>query len=107
MRIIINESQLSTVLTQMSQGVKNADGNLKHNPRAMQIDTAVDSLEKLLLTNGSRMINIMNGKEYVTYELYSLANTIGKRYCICKLIKDGEPYGTLYVRPLVMFKPKN
>ena len=113
MRIIITEDQMSTLLTEMANDPKvsnrrqNADGNADHNPKQKQIDAAIDSLEKLLDTQGTVMINTKNGKEYLTYEIYSLANTIGKRYCICRLLRDGEPYGTLYTRPLTMFKPKN
>lgn len=114
MRIIITEDQMSTLLTQMAndqeipnQVRKNADGNYAHNPTKQKVDAAVESLKKLLSSQGKTMVNIQNGKEYLTYEIYSLANTIGKRYCICRLIKDGEPYGTLFTKPLSLFKPKN
>lgn len=105
---------MSTLLTQMAndatipnQVSRTADGNADRNPLKRKVDAAIESLEKLLSSQGKTMINIQNGKEYLTYEIYSLANTIGKRYCICKLLKDGKPYGTLYTRPLNLFKPKN
>ena len=46
-------------------------------------------------------------KEYLTYELLSLANAIGKRYCLCQLLKDGEQYGTISTKPMELFKLKN
>ena len=107
MRIILREDQMPVLMQQMSQKAQRADGAADANPQKKKIDAAVDSLKKLLDVEGKVMINIENGKEYLTYEIYSLANTIGKRYCICRLIKDGKAYGTLYTRPLTMFKHKN
>ena len=52
------------------------------------------------------MLNVENGKEYLTYEIYSLANAIGKRYCLCQLLKDGEQYGAIATKPMALFKPK-
>ena len=53
------------------------------------------------------MINIRNGRDYLVYELLSLANAIGKRYCLCQLLKDGKPYGSVYTKPMHLFKMKN
>ena len=53
------------------------------------------------------MTNIKNGKTYCVYEITSIANVIGKRFCIIQLMKDGELYGPISVKPLSLFKEKN
>ena len=77
------------------------------NPYTKKIKQGKESLEKLLFRDGTVMINIENGKEYLTYELFSLADVIGKRYVICQLIKDGEQYGQISTKPMELFKLKN
>ena len=41
------------------------------------------------------------------YEIVSIANVIGKRFGVIQLMKDGELYGPLSVKPLSLFKVKN
>lgn len=101
MKILINEQKFSCLLTNM---INEQDTT---NPYRQKIERDKESLEKLLQVNGIVMINIQNSKEYVVYELQSLNNVLGKRYCICRLIKDGEQYGQISTKPLSMFKSKN
>jgi hypothetical protein len=52
------------------------------------------------------MTNIENGKDYIVYEIVSLENLIGKKFCNCRLLKDGNPFGPIYTKPLALFKMK-
>ena len=106
-RIFLNENKLVNLLTEMMFEYGINDGNADNNPYAKKINAAKDSLERLLSTDGTLMINIENGKEYLTYELFSLADAIGKRYCLCQLLKDGEQYGSISTNPMELFKLKN
>lgn len=106
-KIFLSENKLVNLLTEMMFEYGIYDGNADNNPYAKKINAAKDSLEKLLSTDGTLMINIENGKEYLTYELFSLADAIGKRYCLCQLLKDGEQYGSVSTKPMELFKLKN
>lgn len=106
-KIFLNENKLVSLLTEMMVEFNNYDGNASHNPYYKRVKSAKDSLEHLLTREGVLMINIENGKEYLTYELTSLVNAIGKRYVLCQLIKDGEQYGIISTKPMELFKLKN
>lgn len=106
-KIFLNENKLVNLLTEMMFEYNSYDGNADNNPYAKKIKAAKDLLESLLSTDGTIMINIENGKEYLTYELFSLADVIGKRYCLCQLLKDGEQYGSISTKPMDLFKLKN
>lgn len=106
MKIFINEDKFSLLLTEIINEYNVNDGNATANPYKQKVQSAKETLEKLLKINGKLMTNIDNGKDYLTYELYSLANAIGKRYCLCQLLKDGEQYGVISTKPLALFKPK-
>ena len=71
------------------------------------IDGDLESLKNLIKRDGVLMTNIKNGKTYCVYEITSIANVIGKRFCIIQLMKDGELYGPISVKPLSLFKEKN
>lgn len=101
MKIILGENNFPTLLTAMLN--ENNDNNVILN----KIDITLESLKKLLQRSGVIMFDILNGKEYIVYELTNLEVMLGKKYCICRLIKDGEPYGQLMVKPMVQFKMKN
>lgn len=101
MKIFLNEQKFSCFLTNMINEQNTT------NPYSQKIEKDKESLEKLLNNNGIVMNNIQNGKDYVVYELQSLNNVLGKRYCICRLIKDGEQYGQISTKPLSMFRFKN
>lgn len=105
-KIILTEDKLKTLVTSIILEYNIYDGNAFHNPYAKKIKSAKESLEKLLKYDGKIMVNIDNGKEYLTYEIVSLANAIGKRYCLCQLLKDGEQYGAISTKPLELFKDK-
>ena len=105
-KIILSENKFVGLLTEMMFEYNSYDGNADNNPYAKKIKMAKDSLEKLLSTSGQVMINIENGKEYLTYELFSLADAIGKRYCLCQLLKDNEQYGSISTKPMELFKVK-
>ncbi|MBR6516119.1 MAG: hypothetical protein IKT40_04615 [Bacilli bacterium] len=105
MKILLNEEKFSALLNEfINEYSVNTEPNSSYTKK---IETDKNSLEKLLKIDGSVMTNIKNGKDYIVYELYSLANVLGKRYCICQLLKDGEQYGQVATKPLSMFKPKN
>lgn len=106
-KILLSENKLVNLLTEMMFEYDINDGNADNNPYARKINAAKDSLENLLSIDGTVMINIENGKEYLTYELLSLADVIGKRYCLCQLLKDGEQYGSVSTKPMELFKLKN
>lgn len=101
MKIILNEEKFSSLLTNFI----NEDLNKKH-PIYNKIKSAMTSLENLISRDGVLMVNIDNNKEYVVYEDLTLTNLIGKRYCHCRLLKDGKPYGPIYTKPLDLFKMK-
>ena len=98
MKIILNERAFSSLIDNIL--------NETHNPLNQKIEIAIDTLKRLIARDGVVMTNIENGKDYSVYEILSLTNEIGKRYCICQLIKDGKPYGSIYTKPLDMFKMK-
>ncbi len=77
------------------------------NPYLNKINADVESLNNFIRLNGSLMVSKENEREYMVYELIGLAKLIGHRYCMCRLIKDGDGYGAVYVKPLSMFKIKN
>lgn len=107
MKIFLTEEKLSLLLTKLMLEYNAYDNNPQNNPYARKIEQSDKALEDLLSREGRVLLNIENGKEYLTYEITSLANTIGKRYCICRLIKDNQPYGAIYTKPMVQFKLKN
>lgn len=106
MKIFLTEDKLSLLLTNMMLEYNIHDGNANHNPYAKKIEQSDKALENLLRREGQVLLNIENGKEYLCYEITSLANTIGKRYCVCRLIKNNEPYGAIYTKPMAQFKMK-
>ena len=107
MKIIVNEDKISTLMTRLLIEYNISDGNADKNPYTKKINASMDALERLLSQEGILAINIENGKEYLVYEIHSLAQTIGKRYCLCRLIKDNQAYGAIYTKPMAMFRLKN
>ena len=103
MKIILSETKFSFLITQMI----NETMLPTIHPLSVRVDKAIQTLKHLLVNDGIIMQNIQNGKEYIVYELQSLTNVIGKRFVVCQLYKDGEPYGSLYVKPMDLFKMKN
>jgi hypothetical protein len=101
MKIILNEKNFSYLIG----NVINENLHSKH-PLKVKVDNAMCSLEKLLEREGVIMTNIENGKDYVVYEIVSLENLIGKKFCNCRLLKDGKPFGPIYTKPLALFKMK-
>lgn len=100
MKVIVNESGFINLLTEMvnNQTLVNIKTKIEQN---------TDLLEKFLKQYGKIMINIQNNKEYLVYELLSLTDLIGKRYGLVQLIKDGEPFQSIYVKPIELYKLKN
>jgi hypothetical protein len=99
MKIILSENNLSTFLTAMLNEADNVYTN--------KIEVSLESLKKLLERSGIIMVDILKGKEYIVYELPNLETMIGKKYVVCRLIKDSKPYGQLMVKPMAEFKYKN
>jgi hypothetical protein len=107
MKIILSEDKFSCLLSEMIVEYNSFDGSHDRNPYEKKINNDTDILENLLYRDGILMKNIRNGRDYLVYELSSLANAIGKRYCLCQLLKDGKPYGSVYTKPMHLFKMKN
>lgn len=101
MKIILSEKNFSYLIG----NVINENLYSKH-PLKIKVDNAMQSLEKLLERDGVIMTNIENGKDYIVYEIVSLENLIGKKFCNCRLLKDGKPFGPIYTKPLALFKMK-
>lgn len=101
MKIRIEEKNLRLIINNVLQEES------RLNPYRYKINSAMDSLSKLLSNEASIMINIDNGKEYLVYYDSSISNTIGKNYCITRLLKDGKPYGLIQIKPMDLFKTKN
>ena len=101
MKIILNENKFSSLV------INGLFESFNINPITQKIDGDFESLKKLLKRDGVLMTNIKNGKTYCVYEIVSIANVIGKRFGVILLMKDGELYGPLSVKPLNLFKVKN
>lgn len=99
MKIILKENNLYLLLNRAINEI--------HNPYTNKIDSALKSLNNLIMNSGSIMYNIENGKDYIVYYDESVSNTIGKNYCLSKLMKDGKPYGQISIKPMDTFKIKN
>lgn len=98
MIIRLNESQFNKLM--ISEIFSNHGYNIN------RVDSANKSLETFLFYNGVKMINLKNSREYLVYELNALSNLIGRRYGLVQLIKDGEPYDAVYVKPMELYKRK-
>lgn len=106
-KIRLTEEKLLTLVTNLIIEENTFDGNAERNPYAKTIESEKNALENLLKLNGTLMTNIENGKDYLTYEILAIQNLIGKRFCLCQLIKDGEQYGAISIKPFKLFKIKN
>lgn len=115
MRVLLTESQLKRyILKEFIQETLDgendynpiADGNVEHNPYAKQIKQNMLLLSSFLKNNCTIMTNIDNGKDYMVYEVAAFANILGKRFCICQLLKDGKPFGSIYTKPFTLFRLK-
>ena len=115
MRVILSENQVKKYI--LKEFLKEAifedthynpiaDSNAKHNPYARQTKQNIQLLYNFLKNNGTIMTNIENGKDYLVYEMAAFANIIGKRFCICQLIKDNDQFGSIYMKPFSLFKLK-
>lgn len=102
MKIILSEKKFSSLLNNVL-----TETIFQTHPLHQRIELSISSLKKLIQMDGIVMVNVENGKEYIVYELVSLANIIGKRFMLCQLYKDGNPYGSIYVKPKELFKMKN
>ena len=83
-----------------------ADGNAVRNPYTKQIEANKKLLQRFLTTNGRVMVNIDNGRDYLVFEIGQLASLMGKRFCMCQLMKDNKPFGAIYTKPFSLFKEK-
>lgn len=100
MNIIIKESKLNILLTELF------NNNLSNQFVNQKVEINLQLLGNFLKQYGLLMTNIENGKDYLVYELNALTNMIGKRYGMVQLIKDGEPYQSIYIKPLALYKRK-
>lgn len=115
MRVTLTENQLKKCIlmefvNQTISGQDNynpiSDGNSEHNPYTKQIKASNELLSRFLHNSGRIMTKMDNGRDYIVYEIHAFANLIGKRYGICQLIKDNEPFGAIYIKPISSFKLK-
>ena len=103
MKIKLTESQFDRlILYELADTYDNA----KYVSYINRVDSANKSLETFLYKNGAIMVNIKNGKEYLVFELEALTNLIGRRYGLVQLVKDGEPYDTIYIKPIELYRRK-
>lgn len=102
MKIILNEKNFSYLIGNLI----NETYVQNYEPISMKIEQGMSSLYKLLERDGVIMTNVENGKEYLVYEDVSLEHTIGKKYCHCRLLRDGKPFGPIYTKPMALFKMK-
>jgi hypothetical protein len=100
MNIIIKESKLNILLTELF------NNNLSNQVINQKVERNSQLLGNFLKQYGLLMTNIENGKDYLVYELNTLTNMIGKRYGMVQLMKDGEPYQSIYIKPLDLYKRK-
>lgn len=101
MKILISEHKLASLIQyQLNEFITHTKNNSDVNA------IANNSLSSFLIYNNKVAINTENNKEYLICELPSLLNAIGKKFCVCQLIKDNELYGPFYVKPLNIFKIK-
>lgn len=105
MKYILGEF-VQTILNEDTNYDPLADGNATHNPYGKQIDQINKLLASFLKNNSNVMTRMDNGKDYLVYEFAAFANIIGRRFCICQLLKDNEPFGPIYVKPFSLFKIK-
>lgn len=103
MKILLTENQLSSIIL---NEYNIADGNASHNPYKKKFENAKERLKKLIDIQGKTMVSMENGDEYKVYEIVSLGQMLGTRYCICRIIKDNETQGTVMVKPMALFKEK-
>lgn len=101
MKIILNEDNFLLMLNNIIN-----ESFVTKDPLSNKINLTDELLEKLITNNGNIMVNIKNQKLYAVYEDAALTNMIGKRVCICRLLKDNKPYGPIYVKPMDLFKIK-
>lgn len=114
MKILVNEDQFSKlIMNEFRNSIPPAndynpiaDGNVDHNPYKKKLDKSMDAVESFLHNNGRIMTNIDNGKDYIVYEIAAFGNLMGKRCVISQLIKDNKPFGSIYLKPLVLFRTK-
>lgn len=74
MKVVLSENKMASLLFEMINEYNISDGNADYNPYAKKIDSAIDTLEKLINSDGVIMSNIENGKDYIVYEIYSLCS---------------------------------
>lgn len=103
MTIRLNESQFNKLLL-TELGGQNIPTS--YNGYSNRIETAQETLENFLYNNGVKMINIENQNEYLVFELESLTGLIGRRYGLVQLVKDNQPYDTIYIKPIELYRRK-
>lgn len=91
----------------MANGLLEASLAYLYNPYSNAIKRDKESLYNLLSQYGKTMINIENGKDYQTYYAKGISSLIGKDYVICRVYDaNNKPYGSVYIKPLQLFKEK-
>lgn len=104
MKIKLTESQFDKLM--LMELMNTYNNRQAYTSYIDKVDSANKSLETFLYNNGVIMLNIKNGKEYLVFELEALTNMIGRRYGLVQLIKNGEPYDTIYIKPIELYRIK-
>lgn len=99
-KIIITEEQCVNYILERSLA------NI-YDPYSNRIKAAKEALNNMLNMKGKLMVNIENGRDYLVYYAQGISDAIGKQYCICRVINvNKEPFGSIYIKPLELFKNK-
>jgi predicted DNA binding protein len=109
MRIIIEHNSFDRVLNAIIS--EEIGGEINNSPSNKTLYRAYyDKIEATqeqinnIVSNGKKMMNIHNGKTYMVYYDSALSNASGKSVGICRLLRNNETYGSVYVRPMSLFK---
>lgn len=95
MHIYINESQLNKILLN------------EFNTNNKKTKHELNKLKILLLRDGKLMKNKENSRIYVVYEIQSLTEILGVRYCMCGIFNRKQKdniSGTIMLKPLDLFE---
>lgn len=110
MKVFVNEEKFASILlNEMINEYEISDGNAFHNPYKKKLQRGKNLLKNLVEQYGKIMTSIENNKDYCVYEIYSLSQSLGVRYCLCRIIDEEtkKPKGAVLVKPLETFKIKN
>jgi hypothetical protein len=100
MKIFITNNQLAKITLNESLKGTYGEGYSK------EIKSDKEAVFDLLRNSGRLMIANDNDKLYRVYYLQALSKILGREYVICRLVdvSDFTEYGSIYVKPLNLFR---